>query len=330
MSATLETLRDQIEQIWRKLRHLEALETMEPSTDADTVDGFDASAIATANTLLALDGDGALPADITGDADTVDGFHASDVAMANTLLALDANAMLPADITGDAATVGGYAADEIPTAYVPGVFSPLRAEFLHKDHNEDFYGRAISTGVRTDTVGDASHPGCVLIGGKAGTSNSGYVMMTSVGAFLLAGNEEFEIVFKPTDAHAENYGLLGWMDKDDATLAPLGVYIRVNGTTLDGQCKNVSGATGTGTNYGYSAGTWYRATIVINAAANLVTFTLYNAAGASLWSQTVNANIPVAGGDEVGCGATWMQTSTTLRTCSIDWMSMRIKRGLTR
>ncbi len=48
------------------------------ATVADTVDGIHASATATANKLLALDGSGKLPAGITGqadDADKVDGYH---------------------------------------------------------------------------------------------------------------------------------------------------------------------------------------------------------------------------------------------------------------
>ena len=51
--------------------------------DAATVDGLDAASVATANTLLALDGGGKMPASITGDADTVDGSHAADFAPAS-------------------------------------------------------------------------------------------------------------------------------------------------------------------------------------------------------------------------------------------------------
>lgn len=53
---------------------------------------------------------GTLP---TGDADTVDGFHASATAIANTILALNGDAKLPTSITGDADTVDGYDADEL-------------------------------------------------------------------------------------------------------------------------------------------------------------------------------------------------------------------------
>jgi len=44
----------------------------------------------------------------TGNADTVDGYHASNVPTPNTLLALDEEGKLPADITGDANTLDGY------------------------------------------------------------------------------------------------------------------------------------------------------------------------------------------------------------------------------
>lgn len=62
------------------------------SGDADKVDGFDASATALPNTLLALNASSKLPADITGDADTVDGYDASDfLSPQYVVLALDGN-----------------------------------------------------------------------------------------------------------------------------------------------------------------------------------------------------------------------------------------------
>lgn len=47
--------------------------------DSDAVDGIHAASTATANQLLALDGNAKLPADITGDADTVDGVHGGEL-----------------------------------------------------------------------------------------------------------------------------------------------------------------------------------------------------------------------------------------------------------
>lgn len=50
------------------------------------------------------------------DADTVDGFHASSLASANKLLALNSSAKLPVSITGDADTVDGFHASSSPQA----------------------------------------------------------------------------------------------------------------------------------------------------------------------------------------------------------------------
>lgn len=55
--------------------------TLVSNFNADMVDGFHASATATANTLLALNSSAKLPASITGDADTLDGYHAEDFEM---------------------------------------------------------------------------------------------------------------------------------------------------------------------------------------------------------------------------------------------------------
>lgn len=49
----------------------------------------------------------------SGNADTVDGFHASATAIGNTLLALDSNAELPTSVTGDAGSVDGYDSTEL-------------------------------------------------------------------------------------------------------------------------------------------------------------------------------------------------------------------------
>jgi hypothetical protein len=53
--------------------------TLVANLNSDTVDGFDASDVPAADTLLALNADSKLPADITGDADTVDGKHVADL-----------------------------------------------------------------------------------------------------------------------------------------------------------------------------------------------------------------------------------------------------------
>lgn len=291
-----------------RLSQQETREYAAGATNADTVDGIHAAASATANKLLALDASSKLPASITGDADTVDGVHAADI---------------------NADKVDGYHASEIPASYIRSVFSPLREEFLHPDHTEDFLQIAIASGTSAAATGGANHPGCVNLRGTT-SANSGRAYFTAINAFLLAGGEEFEIIFKTTDASSENRARFGWGAASDATAAPKGVYIRINGLTLDGVCKNASGTSTTSTSYTYSAETWYRATIIINSGATLVTFTLYSESGTQLWQQTLSTNIPTAAGDEVGVGAVWYQSSTSQRVCTVDWMTARISRSLTR
>ena len=50
-------------------------------SDADRVDGFDASATALANTICALNSSAKGPFSITGDADSVDGYQAAALAV---------------------------------------------------------------------------------------------------------------------------------------------------------------------------------------------------------------------------------------------------------
>ena len=68
-------------------------------TDADTVDGFHASAVPSPNTLLALDSSGKLPADITGDAQTLNGYNSSDFVLKGELKE-ELNSLVKSSISG--------------------------------------------------------------------------------------------------------------------------------------------------------------------------------------------------------------------------------------
>ena len=87
----------------RRVAELEALERVgsaavaDTAGDADTVDTLHASAVAAANTLLALDAASKLPASITGDADTVDGLHAATSGADAHVLATDASGNVRVD-----------------------------------------------------------------------------------------------------------------------------------------------------------------------------------------------------------------------------------------
>jgi len=52
----------------------------------------------------------------------------------------------------------------------------------------------------------------------------------------------------------------------------------------------------TGTSYTPTTATWYRGTIIVNTAGTLVTYTIYDGAGTSQWTDTVATNIPTGAG----------------------------------
>lgn len=189
-------------------------------------------------------------------------------------------------------------------------------------------GAAISTGTIAKATSDANHPGVVRIT-SSGTANSGYRFIMGTNTFLIAGGEYTELIFNVvTSTNITQY--FGFHDSTTSTAPTNGCWINLAGTTLDGKCGN-GATTTTGTNYTISTGTWYRATVSVNAAVNLVTFALYNAAGTQLWTDTVNANIPTAAGKETSHAVVITESAGASQAC-VDWdyMMFYIDRTLVR
>jgi hypothetical protein len=86
----------------------------------------------------------------------------------------------------------------------------------------------------------------------------------------------------------------------------------------------------TATNFTLITNTWYNLRVAVNAAANLVTFSCFSEAGALLWSDTLNANIPTAVGQECGHGIVATRTGGATFIANIDYMSLEIARALVR
>jgi hypothetical protein len=197
-------------------------------------------------------------------------------------------------------------------------------------------GAAQSSGTSSGEVGNANHPGVINLLDST-TGNGGYRYMTDTSAFLIAGGENSVFVFKPRGVRAGESFRLGFQDSTAIQTQPTdGVWFQytANGTTgtILGRCKNNAGPTDTNTSYNTTVNTWYVGTIDINAVASLVTFTIYDAAGAVLWTNTVSGNIPKAAGRECGWGMIAGETSTDAAAIilSMDYLRLEIVRDLVR
>jgi hypothetical protein len=126
------------------------------------------------------------------------------------------------------------------------------------------------------------------------------------------------------------------LDTTTSADATDGVYIEMTQVGgVDGTIVGKTAATGvrssTGTSFVLVTGTWYKAVISLNAAANLATFQLYSAAGALLWTDTLAANIPTAAGQETSHGLVATNTTGSSTTIvDIDCLSIEIRRAFTR
>jgi hypothetical protein len=165
---------------------------------------------------------------------------------------------------------------------------------------DGFRSVVIGGGTVNNLPGEAGHPGIWRIG-QNGANTGGYIQFGSYASpVLISGGERFEFVFR-IGATASKVFKFGFGDGVTAVATYVdGVWIHIAGTTLDGRTSSNSTASNTGTNYTISTGVWYRCVIVVNSAASLVTYTLYDSAGAVLWTDTLSTNIPTATGRETG------------------------------
>jgi hypothetical protein len=190
---------------------------------------------------------------------------------------------------------------------------------------------AVNSGVLDRQIGLADHPGIISLESSA-TANSGYAVETYDNAFLLAGGEFTEAVFKSVN-QTNVVVRIGFMDSFTNTAVQDGAYINIAGTTLNGMTRNAAAASTTGTSYTIVDETWYRARVVLNDDATLVTFFLFDGAtGALLWSDTLDTNIPTAAARETGHGVTAYYTpaSGTRVLVWLDYLNLFCTRPLTR
>jgi hypothetical protein len=192
-------------------------------------------------------------------------------------------------------------------------------------------GSAIGAGTAAIISGTANHPGIVRITSAAGLT--GIRFMLDLQTFLIQGTESHTFWLRPQTL-ANSILRFGFHDTTSSADATDGCYIEmaqvagVDGTIV-GKTAAAAARSTTATSFLLTTNTWYRLRVAVNAAANLVTFSCFSEAGALLWTDTLNTNIPTAPGQETGSAIVAL-SSGTVAICDIDAIQLDITRPLVR
>jgi hypothetical protein len=175
----------------------------------------------------------------------------------------------------------------------------LWTDFSSSTQAADFTGVSVSSGTLNAGTGTALRPGVARIT-SAGGANSGYRVESLKTAILISGNEYFIADFSPvtlTNATVR----MGICDTQGVADCTDGAYVEfaadgvLSGKTADNGTRSTSG-----TSYTVAAPNWYRIVIQVQSSASSVSYRLYNASGALVWSSLLTTNIPIAAGRETG------------------------------
>ena len=236
--------------------------------------------------------------------------------------------------------------------YVDGVTSAIQTQLSGKrlatifsraqEWEQDFYNgtapvplvfAAITAGTQMGGPCSPNHPGVKSIKTSTSADSGGYFGTENSICFSSGdGGESIEEIFE-VDVTTGTLAHLGWHNGVDKNAPTRGIWLTINGTTVSGVCCADGGGSGTtGTTYTITATVWYRVKIALNAAANLVTFSLYTCAnGALVWTDTVNTHIPNASTfAEINKATNSNGDSTPKAIVSFDWMHFWIDRVLVR
>jgi hypothetical protein len=198
-------------------------------------------------------------------------------------------------------------------------------------NNPPFVGTAISTGTiaANATNSTANHPGICRMTSST-TANGGYRWQTDgTAGKLIGGGESFEIVFAPLNFTTTTFRA-GYYDSTTSADCVDGIYFEYTTTgNLVGKTSSNSVRTTSATITTLSLNTWYRGVIVVNNNATSVTFTVYDANGVSLGTQTVTTNIPTGAGRQTAVGCIATESSVTA-TAMVDLDYMAFNFGTTR
>jgi len=192
-------------------------------------------------------------------------------------------------------------------------------------------GNAYATGTLTSpTVTDVNHIGQIVYRCHATNANSGYGHLTNGSQIIVNGGESFTWVVR-FDVVAGQRCLFGISNSYTPPTDPadfLGFDIAA--TTLRGLAiKSGSGTTATGTTLTVSAATWYSLNMTVSSDKSLVTYTVKNDAGTTLWSSTTAANVPTAAGYILQAG-TIGTPGGAVNIVTVDYTEVLFNKGVQR
>ena len=162
-------------------------------------------------------------------------------------------------------------------------------------------------------------------------SNSGYSIYNNDPLYF-KGGEEITVCFRLETTGASTIEYLGMLDLLGAGTPTIGLWINIANTTLSGKsAKSGGGTTTTGTTYTVSTGTWYRIKIVHTTAGSRADFTLYNASGTQLWTDSTVTNVPYqSSGGAARMVMTALNSGSAVNLMYLDYYRMRYTLALTR
>lgn len=215
----------------------------------------------------------------------------------------------------------------------PEYWNPIYMEFLVTSASafDPMVGAAISSGVVTAGTGNQTHPGIINLRDST-TANGGYRIMTDATAFVLAGTERARFIFIHGTGRSTAQYRLGFQDSTSVTFPTDGCFFNIVGNTMAGWCKNNAVFSVTAVNYTLLPTAWYDARLEINAAATEANFSLYNDAGALLWTQATSGNIPITTARATGFGiiATESTVDAAANILTMDFLNLKMSRRLGR
>lgn len=192
-----------------------------------------------------------------------------------------------------------------------------------------FSGVAVSSGTVTFGCLEHNHWGHATLISSASV-DSGYRLMSAIGAARLAGGEQFDCIFYPENL-ANSTHRFGFHDATTSADAVDGCYFEMSASgAVVGKTANNSTISTTATIATLSTATWYHGRVTVNSDATLVTFELFSDSGALLGSATLSANIP---GNTRLLGFGYIATESAGATqdlVRIDYMRVGLRRKLLR